>query len=170
MKVFGLSGQDQERCLTLTEGIVGKLTERGLEVSVLIEGADGFDLDRPGKDSYEHRRAGAHEVIIGSSLRWAQLHERRQKRPPQSRELAGALDADLLILLGFESEDHPRLAVQEKREDGELEDCPDSRVVTLAGAEPGRAGGKPCFGLQAYDEIADFILAFEASPLQAVCD
>jgi len=170
MKVFGLTGQNQKLCLTLAEGVVGDLAERGLEVSVLIEGADGFDLDRPGKDSFEHRRAGAHEVIIGSSLRWAQLHERREKRPPQSRELAGALTADLLILLGFESEDHPRLTVLENGEYGEPGVGSDSRVVAMAGAAPKRGAGKPCFSLEAYGEIADFILAFDNSPIPAVCD
>lgn len=170
MKVFGLTGQDQELCLSLAEGIVGDLAERGLEVSVLIEGADGFDLDRPGKDSFEHRRAGAHEVIIGSALRWAQLHERRQKRPPHSGELVGALAADLLILLGFEAEDHPRLAVLKEGESGRPEDRRDSRIVALAGAMTTASAGRPVFGLGAYGEIADFILAFEESPSLAACD
>ncbi len=172
MKVFGLTGQNQELCVTLAEGIVGDLAERGLEVSVLIEGTEGFDLDRPGKDSFEHRRAGAHEVIIGSALRWAQLHERRRKRTPQSRELAGALAADLLILLGFEAEDHPRLTVLEEGEKGRPGDCRDSRVVALAGAAPSARPptGRPVFGLEAYAEITDFILAFDKSPSPAVCD
>ena len=172
MKVFGLTGQNQELCVTLAEGIVGNLAGRGLEVSVLIEGTDEFDLDRPGKDSYEHRRAGAHEVIIGSALRWAQLHERRRKRAPQSRELAGALAADLLILLGFEAEDHPRLKVLEEGESGRPEDRQGSRVVALAGAAPGggASAGRPVFGLKAYGEIADFILAYDKSPSLAVCD
>ena len=170
MKVFGLTGQNRELCVTLAEGIVGELAERGLAVSVLIEGNDGLDLDRPGKDSFEHRRAGAHEVIIGSSLRWAQLHERREKRPPQSRELAGALAADLLLLLGFEAEDHPRLAVLEEGECAHSGDRQDSRIVALAGAVTTAPAGRPVFGLEAYGKIADFILAFEESPSLAVCD
>ena len=55
-------------------------------------------------------------------------------------------------------------------EDGRLGDSPDGRIVALAGAEPQCAAGKACFGLEAYDEIADFILAFEVAPIPAVCD
>jgi molybdopterin-guanine dinucleotide biosynthesis protein B len=58
MKVFGIAGYSGSGKTTLLEKLIPQLTARGLKVSVIKHAHHGFDIDRPGKDSYRHREAG----------------------------------------------------------------------------------------------------------------
>jgi molybdopterin-guanine dinucleotide biosynthesis protein B len=71
-----------------------------------------FEIDRPGKDSFEHRRAGASEVLIASSERWALVHELRQApESPLSALLKHLSPVDLVIVEGFKASAHPKIEV-----------------------------------------------------------
>ena len=56
-------------------------------VSTIKHAHHTFDVDKPGKDSFEHRRAGACEVLVSSSKRWVLMHENNnEKTPCQNRQ------------------------------------------------------------------------------------
>ena len=74
-KVLGLVGWSGSGKTTLIIKLIPELNRRGLKVATLKHAHHNFDVDKPGKDSYEHRKAGASEVIVSSALRWAQMHE-----------------------------------------------------------------------------------------------
>jgi molybdopterin-guanine dinucleotide biosynthesis protein B len=40
-----------------------------------------MDVDKPGKDSYELRKAGAAQTIVASSQRWALMTETPEEPP-----------------------------------------------------------------------------------------
>ena len=69
MHVFGITGWSGSGKTTLLVRLIPAMVARGLSVSTVKHAHHGFDVDRPGKDSYEHRRAGATEVMIGSANR-----------------------------------------------------------------------------------------------------
>jgi molybdopterin-guanine dinucleotide biosynthesis protein B len=70
-----------------------------------------MELDRPGKDSFRHREAGAEEVLLVGGARWALLHE-TPEGPPSLQSLAGRLSAvDLVLVEGFRTENFPRLEI-----------------------------------------------------------
>lgn len=72
-----------------------------------------MDLDQPGKDSWLHREAGAHEVLLAGDARWALLHERRQAPPADLASLLARLEpVDLVLVEGFGGYPCPRLEVQ----------------------------------------------------------
>ncbi|HTY93637.1 MAG TPA: molybdopterin-guanine dinucleotide biosynthesis protein B, partial [Steroidobacteraceae bacterium] len=72
----------------------------------------GFDVDQPGKDSYEHRRAGAREVIVSSSRRWVLMHELGDDPEPTLAQLLRRVSpCDLVLVEGFKSERHRKLEV-----------------------------------------------------------
>ncbi|MDP6108855.1 MAG: molybdopterin-guanine dinucleotide biosynthesis protein B, partial [Rhodospirillales bacterium] len=77
MKVFGITGSSGSGKTTLMAELLPELIGRGLEVSTMKHTHHRFDLDSEGKDSFEHRKAGATEVMITSSNRWALMHELR---------------------------------------------------------------------------------------------
>ena len=70
MKVIGISGPSGSGKTTLIERLIPTLTQRGLSVSALKHAHQGFDIDRPGKDSFRFRAAGAAQVMIASAERW----------------------------------------------------------------------------------------------------
>ena len=77
MRVFGLAGWSGSGKTTLMVNLLPEIIARGITVSTVKHAHHEFDIDRPGKDSYEHRRAGATEVMISSANRWALMHELR---------------------------------------------------------------------------------------------
>ena len=77
MKVFGLAGWSGSGKTTLLVRLIPALSARGLRVSTVKHAHSAFDTDKPGKDSYEHRKAGAVEVMVSSSERYALIHEHR---------------------------------------------------------------------------------------------
>ena len=72
MKVFGVAGFKNAGKTTLVVELVREFRARGLRVGTVKHAHHEFDIDHPGKDSYQHREAGAEEVIVASARRWAQ--------------------------------------------------------------------------------------------------
>lgn len=112
MKVFGIAGWSGSGKTTLLEKLIPALTARGLKVAVIKHAHHGFDIDKPGKDSYRHREAGACEVLLSCNDRWALMHERRDEAEPTLGELLGHLSpCDLVLIEGFKQEPVPKLEV-----------------------------------------------------------
>ena len=102
MKVFGIAGYSGSGKTTLLEKLLPQFTARGLKVSVIKHAHHGFDIDRPGKDSYRHREAGATEVLLSCNDRWALMHERRAEHEVTLDELLVRLaPCDLVLIEGF---------------------------------------------------------------------
>jgi molybdopterin-guanine dinucleotide biosynthesis protein B len=71
-----------------------------------------FDVDMPGKDSWRHREAGAEEVLVSSSHRWALMHELRGAREPRLPELLKKMSrVDLVVVEGYKNEPHRKIEV-----------------------------------------------------------
>ncbi|GAC1560761.1 MAG: molybdopterin-guanine dinucleotide biosynthesis protein B [Beijerinckiaceae bacterium] len=112
MRVIGLAGWSGSGKTTLVTKLIPRLIARGLSVSTLKHAHHAFDIDRPGKDSYRHREAGACEVLIASAGRWALMHELREEHEPRLADLLRRLSAvDLVIVEGFKREAHAKIEV-----------------------------------------------------------
>jgi molybdopterin-guanine dinucleotide biosynthesis protein B len=103
VKVLGLVGWSGSGKTTLLTAMLPLLRARGLRVSTIKHAHHGFDIDRPGKDSYRHRAAGAHEVLVASGTRWALLHELDGAEPRLEDLLRRLSPVDLVLVEGFKS-------------------------------------------------------------------
>jgi len=85
---------------TLIEKIVPLLKARGLRVAVIKHASGGFDLDKPGKDSWRFQQAGADSVILVGSDKVA-LMKKIEHGPSleELEQLAG--DVDIALYEGF---------------------------------------------------------------------
>ena len=70
MHIFGIAGFKNAGKTTLVVDLIRELTGRGLKLATVKHAHHEFDIDHPGKDSYQHREAGAVEVIVASARRW----------------------------------------------------------------------------------------------------
>ena len=128
--LFGIAGADAATRHDLLYALVRAAAARTVGVSALIETEAGYDIDLPGKDSFEHRRAGAREVVMASARRWAKMHERAASQTPPAqptaedggtaearlrRAVAAMGPADLILVEGFEAAGHPRLRIHGPR-------------------------------------------------------
>lgn len=112
MRVIGLAGWSGAGKTTLLCRLVPELAARGLRVSTIKHAHHAVDLDTPGKDSYAHRQAGAHEVLVASGRRWALLHELRDEPEPALPELLRHLEpVDLVLIEGFKRDPHAKIEV-----------------------------------------------------------
>lgn len=160
MHIFGIAGFKNTGKTTLVVALVREFTGRGLKVATVKHAHHNFDIDRPGKDSYLHRQAGAQEVIVVSARRWAHITELGGAPEPPMAELLKHLgEVDLVLVEGYKHGTHPKLELRRAGLDH----------PRLAGSEPGiRAivcdgpvSDTPVPVLERADvpAIADFILA-----------
>ncbi|MGP8231409.1 MAG: molybdopterin-guanine dinucleotide biosynthesis protein B [Methylovirgula sp.] len=112
MRVIGFAGWSGAGKTTLIVKLIPVLRARGFTVSTVKHAHHNFDIDTPGKDSYEHRTAGATEVLVASDQRFALMHELRSAPEPPLCELLGKLaPVDLVLIEGFKRDAHPKLEV-----------------------------------------------------------
>ena len=112
MNVLALAGWSGSGKTTLLAALLPLLIARGLSVSTIKHAHHGFDLDRPGKDSFRHRAAGAREVMVASGSRWALLHELADaQEPPLAALLARMAPVDLVLVEGYKMEPGAKLEV-----------------------------------------------------------
>ncbi|MFC0388884.1 molybdopterin-guanine dinucleotide biosynthesis protein B [Muricoccus vinaceus] len=112
MRVIGLAGWSGAGKTTLLAALIPWLNAKGITVSTVKHAHHDFDVDHPGKDSHTHRLAGAGQVLVSSSLRWALMTELRGTPEPALPALLAHLDpVDLVIVEGFKRDAHPKVEV-----------------------------------------------------------
>ena len=159
MKVFGLAGWSGSGKTTLLVRLIPALVARGLSVSTIKHAHHAFDVDRPGKDSHSHRRAGAREVMVSSANRFALMHELRGAPEPTVEELVARMSpVDLLLIEGFKHHAHDKLEVHRPALGKPLLAPDDPRVVAVASDVP--LGGLPVprLPLDDIEAIAGFVV------------
>jgi molybdopterin-guanine dinucleotide biosynthesis protein B len=112
MRIIGLAGWSGAGKTTLLAAVLPLLRGRGLTVSTIKHAHHDFDLDRPGKDSWQHREAGAKEVLIASSRRYALMHELSGEAEPTLPDLLKLMTpVDLVVVEGFKAEPYAKIEV-----------------------------------------------------------
>ena len=168
MRIIGLAGWSGAGKTTLLAKVIPHLVARGLKVSTLKHAHHGFDLDQPGKDSHVHRMAGATEVLVGSSARFALLHELRGEAEPSLGTLLRKLSpVDLVLVEGYKREPHPKLEVFRAAVGKPLIQPGDPAVVAIASDVPLENAQVPVVGLDDIDRIAE-IMVGRSAPLDDV--
>ncbi|MNK43988.1 Molybdopterin-guanine dinucleotide biosynthesis adapter protein [compost metagenome] len=109
--IIGIVGVSGSGKTTLIERIIPLLRERGLRIGTLKHDAHGFDVDKPGKDTWRHREAGAEVVVISGPEKIACI--RRVAEAPSPEALIRSLmpDMDLVLVEGFKRFGFPKLEV-----------------------------------------------------------
>ncbi len=158
MKVFGIAGYSGSGKTTLLEKLIPELTGRGLKVSVIKHAHHGFDIDRPGKDSYRHREAGAAEVLLSCHDRWALMHERRDEGEVTLGELLARLaPCDLVLIEGFKQEPVPKLEVY-RPENGKPPLFNERNDIVAIATDAELETRLPTLPLNDIGAIADFVM------------
>ncbi len=133
MKVIGLAGWSGAGKTTLLTRLIPHFNAQGLRVSVIKHAHHHFDVDVPGKDSWRHREAGADEVLVASSNRWALMRELRGAAEPRLPELLDKLSpVDLVVVEGFKREPHRKIEVHRAANDKPLLFPDDPGIVAVA--------------------------------------
>ena len=161
MKVIGFCGYSGSGKTTLVEKLIARFKLEGLRVSVVKHAHHDFDIDRPGKDSWRHREAGAFEVVIASDRRLAKIREFEVPcRPTVHQLLAELVECDWAFVEGFKHADLLKLEVWRAGRDKPVQYPHDPYVVAIATDDATAlpvATGLPVLDLNDPDAVADYL-------------
>jgi molybdopterin-guanine dinucleotide biosynthesis protein B len=160
MKTFGFAGWSGSGKTTLIEQLIPRFTAHGLKVSLVKHAHHSFDVDHPGKDSWRHRQAGCHEVMIGSGVRWALMHELRGAPEPPLQELIARMSpCDLLLVEGFKRYEMPKLEIY-RAANGKPLLHPEDRHIVAVATDVRLDTPLPQLDLNDPDAVAAFVVEF----------
>lgn len=158
VKVLGIAGYSGAGKTTLIEKLLAAFVARGLAVSVIKQSHHDVEVDRPGKDSWRHRQAGAHEVLLTSPQRWMLVNELHGAPEPDLDALLARLGpCDLILVEGFRHADLPKLEVWRATNGQPWLHPTDTRVIAVA-SDTRPPGNLPHFDLDDSATLATFIL------------
>jgi molybdopterin-guanine dinucleotide biosynthesis adapter protein len=159
MKVFGFAGYSGSGKTTLIEKVIPELIAGGIRVSLIKHAHHSFDIDKPGKDSYRHREAGAQEVLIASSQRWVLMHELHAEPEPSLDDLLGQFSAcDLILVEGYKFSNLPKIEIYRPDAGKPRLDAALHNIVAVASPVTLIGGTLPWLDLNAPKEVARFVL------------
>ena len=160
MNAFGFAGWSGAGKTTLIEQLIPRFTARALRVSLIKHAHHAFDVDKPGKDSWRHRQAGATEVMLCSDARWVLMHELRgEAEPPIEQQLARLSPCDLVLVEGYKRAALPKLEIHRPGLGKPLLHPDDPHIVAIA-SDVALEAPLPRFDLNDLDGIAAFVLRY----------
>ncbi len=160
MKVFGFAGYSGSGKTTLIENLIPRFVIEGLTVSLIKHAHHGFDIDRPGKDSYRHREAGCTEVLLTSDQRWVLMHELRGRPEPRLEDQLAVLSpCDLVLVEGYKFSPIPKLEVHRPAHGRPLMFPENPHIVAVA-SDARIETSLPLLDLNDYDRIAGFVMTY----------
>jgi molybdopterin-guanine dinucleotide biosynthesis protein B len=158
MKAYGITGFKNAGKTTLTERLVTEITARGYSVSTVKHAHHAIDIDNPGKDTHRHRAAGARQVMLATSARWALMTELRDQAEPELPDLLARMDpVDIVLVEGFKRGAHPKIEVYRAGLDHPLM-APGDPTIRAVASNMTVAPGITRLDLDDIPAIADFIL------------
>lgn len=150
---------------TLITKLIPELAKRNIRVSVIKHAHHRFDIDHPGKDSYNIREAGAVQTLVASGERWALMTE--MTRTPHYSEEANLEEllkqinpdyADLILVEGFKQAAIPKIEIFRPGVHQSILATTDRRIIAVATDEV-LGLDVPVLDLNNISAIADFIMA-----------
>lgn len=154
---------------TLLKQLIPLLSDSGVQVGVIKHAHHNFDIDKPGKDSYELRKAGARQMLVASSRRWALITEKDDSDDPRLDDLIGRLDlekVDLVLVEGFKHVPYTRIELHRPSLGHPLLYPEDSNIIAVATDRPIDTGDLPRLDLNDVGSVTEFVVAWLNEQMQ----
>lgn len=158
--VLGFAAHSGTGKTTLLVSLLPLLKDIGLRVAMIKHSHHDFEIDHPGKDSYELRRAGAQQMLIASQYREALITERVIHAEPQLHALVNKLDLmsiDLVLVEGFRHVAFPKIELYRASLGKTLLCEQDSSIIAIAADTHLQAGELPVLDINKPGEIAQYV-------------
>jgi len=148
---------------TLLRRVISLLKQQGVRVGIVKHCHHEIQIDKPGKDSYELRKAGAEQAVLASANGWALMVEHEQPQYPELSYLLERMDTDQLdvvLLEGFRQSGLPKIEVSRNELNTPLMcQSPDGENTIIAVATDGIIADSPVpvLDLNNPAEVVEFI-------------
>jgi molybdopterin-guanine dinucleotide biosynthesis protein B len=156
--LLGLAGWSGSGKTTLISNLIPELKKINISVSTLKHAHEGFDIDKPGKDSYVHRESGAREVLISSNKRFALMHEYHKEEIDLNNLIKKLSPVDLILVEGWKKENIKKIEIYRKEINKPLLCDKDKNIIAVATNDKRiKIKNMMILDLNNYEQIAQFI-------------
>lgn len=157
--LLGIAAYSGTGKTTLLKKLIPQLNARGIRIALIKHTHHDMDVDTPGKDSYELRKAGAEQTLVASDKRWALMTETPEQEPLDLQFLASKIDperCDLILVEGFKHEAISKIALYRASVEKPFAGIIDKHVLVLA-SDGDVDCDIPQLDINKTEQIADFI-------------
>lgn len=140
---------------TLIEGLIKELTKRGYSVSTIKHDVHGFEIDKEGKDTWRHRKAGAKQVCISSKNRFAMIKEVEEELELDSI-INNISKTDFIIVEGYKNSNLRKIEVA-REEKGKNIITPKDKLIAVASDFNPLIDGVEWIDINNYEKLTDIV-------------
>ncbi len=154
-KIITIVGKSNSGKTTLLEKLIACLTGRGYKIGSVKHAHDGFEMDKEGKDSWRHRKAGAKATLVVTQDKVAIV---KDDKTSYSEKMKSYLwDMDIILAEGFKKQNFPKIEVFRTQSVHKQPLCMEDENLIAFITDSGYKPDVPVFGLEDIDHIANFI-------------
>ena len=162
-KVLGFAAFSGTGKTTLLCRLIPLLRRQGLRLGLIKHSHHVFEVDRPGKDSYQLRHAGAEQVVVASAQRTVVMAQHQRSELPGLSDFLRRVDSpqlDLILVEGYKYAALPKIELHRPSLGHPLLALNDPAVIAVASDETLPVALElPILDLNQAQSLADFILA-----------
>ncbi len=162
--VLGFAAFSGSGKTTLIRKLIPELNARGIRASVVKHAHHEFDIDYPGKDSFELRKAGADQVLVGSGKRWAMVVETPLEEEADLATFLARLElshSDVVLVEGFRHIRFPKIEIYRHELERDLFYPHDESIIAVATDNSEIfADNISTIALDRTDKLADFVVDY----------
>lgn len=144
--IVSIVGKSNSGKTTLMEKLIAELVRRGYKVATIKHDVHGFEIDREGKDSWRHKKAGAHTVIISSPQKIALIRDVDHDAELTEIRENYIRDVDIILSEGFKRNSQPKIEVFRQELNQDLLCQKEDNLIAIASNQPFQIG-IPCFDI-----------------------
>jgi molybdopterin-guanine dinucleotide biosynthesis protein B len=154
--IISIVGKSDSGKTTLIEKLVPELMRRGYRIATVKHDVHGFEVDQEGKDSWRHKQAGAHTVVISSPHKVALIRD--VEKDLTLKEIREKLiqDVDLILSEGYKKDVQPKIEIFRKEKHKELLCTKEDNLIAIVSNQTFDVG-VPCFDLEDMKGLSNFI-------------
>ena len=154
-KIITIVGKSNSGKTTLLEKLIAHLTDRGHRIGSVKHAHDGFEMDKEGKDSWRHRKAGARATLVITQNEVAIVKDDKTSYVEKMRSYLS--DMDLILAEGFKKQNLPKIEVFRTGSVHKEPLCMEDENLIAFVTDSDYKPEAPLFGLEDINQIADFI-------------
>lgn len=162
--VLGLCAYSGTGKTTLLKQLIPELNARGLRLAVIKHAHHNFDVDIPGKDSYEMRKAGARQMLVASHVRWALMTEDARDGDPELVHLLKQIEADkvdIVLVEGFKKLALPKIELHRAAHGKPFIYTHDENILAIACCDDTQLPSELLrLDINNVNQIADFVVEY----------
>jgi molybdopterin-guanine dinucleotide biosynthesis protein B len=154
--IVSIVGKSDSGKTTFIEKLVPELTRRGYRIATVKHDVHGFEVDQEGKDSWRHKQAGAHSVVLSSPKKVALIRDVEKDLTLEEIREKLIQDVDLIVSEGYKKDVQPKIEIFRKEKHKERLCTKEDNLIAIVSNRKFRVGVS-CFSLDDVKGVADFI-------------